>query len=150
MPIDLTALATTVVTSFLVPYANIGLEKIAENAGKKVGENAGEYVSDLTAKLWARIQTVFNRSEDKAILTLFEQNPNEMIEMLVKVLHQKLEQDPVLAKELNGMVSTPGPDGQNTGAQIMNASVAGIVDMRNADLSHAQHMEIGGVIVRKD
>ena len=43
MPIDLALLATTVVTSFLVPYAKVGLEKIAEGAGTQVGENAGEY-----------------------------------------------------------------------------------------------------------
>ncbi|MBV7326668.1 hypothetical protein KFU94_00110 [Chloroflexi bacterium TSY] len=146
MPIDIATLTTTIVTSFLVPYAKMGLEKIAESATKKASEKTGEYLSDLTDKLWNRVKSAFSAPEEQPIFTLFEKNPAEMTDMLVKALQQKLEQDPNLAQ----LVDAPGPDGQSTGAQIMNATIAGIADLRDANLSNAQNIEISGVSIKKD
>lgn len=147
MPLDIALLATTVATSFLVPYVKVGLEKIAEGAGKQVGEKAGEYVADLTGKLWGRVKSVFSSPEDQTVLTLFEKNPDEMQAMMIKALQEKLTQDPALAQQLADLIDQPGPDGTSTGAQIMNAGIAGIADLRGANLSHAQNLNIAGVIL---
>ncbi len=150
MPIDIALLVTTVVTSFLVPYAKVGLEKIAEGAGKKVGEKAGDYVADLTSKLWNQVKSAFSSAKDKPVLILFEENPDEMKDMLVKALQEKVEQDPNLAQSLANLVNAPGPDNQRNGAQIMNAGIAGIVDLTGANLTNAQNFTISGVTINKD
>ena len=150
MAVDISALATSIVTSFLVPYAKVGVKKISEVVGQQIGEKAGKYVTDLTGKVWNRVTSAFSSSEDQAIINLFQKNPNEMEAMLVKALQSKLEQDSSLAQALADLIETPGPDGQNTGAQIMNASVAGIADLRGANLSQATGFTISGVSINKD
>ena len=147
MPIDLAIIATTAVTSFLVPYAKAGLEKIATAVTEKVSEQAGEYAKELTGKVWNLVTFAFSSPKEQTTLELFQENPDEMQEMLIKKLQEKLTQDPGLAQSLAELINQPSPDGATTGAQIMNAGIAGIADLRGANLSNAQNMTIGGVIL---
>ncbi len=145
MPIDLAILATTVVTSFLAPYAKAGLEKIATAVTEKVSEQAAEYAKELTGKVWNLVTSAFSSPKEQTTMELFQENPDEMQEMLIKKLQEKLAQDPNLAQALADLINQPGPDSTTTGAQIMNAGIAGIVDLRGANLSHAQGIEVSGV-----
>lgn len=149
MAVDTVMLATTVVTSFLVPYAKAGLEKIADSVSKEVSEKAAEYAANLTGKVWTRVKSAFSSPKEQTTLELFQENPDEMADMLVKKLREKLAQDSELAHTLAELIEAPGPDGQNSGAQIMNAAIAGIADLRGADLSRAKNMTVGGVIINK-
>ncbi len=65
--------------------------------------------------------------------------------MLKKKLEKKLESDPALAQELSDLVDKPVAGGVSTGAQIMNAHIAGIADARGANFSGARGVEIAGV-----
>jgi hypothetical protein len=147
MPIDLAILATTVVTSFLAPYAKAGLEKIATAVTEKVSEQAAEYAKELTGKVWNLVTSAFGSPKEQTTMELFQENPDEMQDMLIKKLQEKLVQDPNLAQSLADLINQPGPDGAASGAQIMNAGIAGIADLRGANLSSAQNMTIGGVIM---
>ncbi|MBN1991180.1 MAG: hypothetical protein JW953_00640 [Anaerolineae bacterium] len=145
MPIDLTLVATTAVTTFLVPYAKAGIEKIATAVTEKVGEKAAEYAGELTGKIWVLVKSAFSSPKEQATVELFEENPDEMQAMMIKALQEKLAQDPTLAQQLAELMNQPGPDGASTGAKIMQAGIAGIADLRGANLSHAQGMDISGV-----
>jgi hypothetical protein len=145
MPIDLAALATTVVTSFLIPYVKAGLEKIATAVTEKVSEPVAEYAKELTGNVWNLVTSAFRSPKEQTTMELFQENPDEMQEMLIKKLQEKLDQDPNLAQTLANLIDQPGPDGTTTGAQIMHAGIAGIADLRGANLSHAQNMDISGV-----
>lgn len=149
MALDTAVLATTVVTSFLMPYAKAGLEKVAESVGEQVGEKAAAYVTDLTGKVWSRVKSAFSASKEQAALELFQDNPDEMKAMLIKALQEKLAGQPDLAQALAELIEAPGPDGQSSGAQIMNAAIAGIADLRGANLAQAQNITISGVTVHK-
>ena len=135
MPIDIAALATTVVTS-LVPYAKARLEKIAQ---------AAKYASDLTGQVWEAITAAFASPKEQTVLELFQDDPEEMQGILIKKLQEKLEQDSQLAQTLSDLINKLGPDGASTGAQIMNADIAGIADLREADLSRAKKVSVAGV-----
>ena len=147
MPIDLAVVATTAVTTFLVPYAKAGIEKITTAVTEKVGEKAAEYAGELIGKVWDLVKSAFSSPKEQATIELFEENPDEMQAMMIKTLHEKLAQDPTLAQQLVNLMNQPGPDGTSTGAQIMNAGIAGIADLRGADLSHAQNLDIAGVML---
>ncbi|CAN5838425.1 hypothetical protein BH10CHL1_BH10CHL1_48280 [soil metagenome] len=147
MPIDLLALATTTVTTFLLPYAKTGLEKIASAFTEHIGAQAADFASELTGKVWKLATTAFSAPKEQTTLELFREDPDEMQGMLIKKLHEKLAQDPALAQTLADLINQPGPDGATTGAQIMHAGIAGIADLRGANLSNAQVMTIAGVVM---
>lgn len=147
MPLDLMALATTAVTSFLAPYAKAGLEKIADAFTERLGNEAATYASELTGKIWTLVTTTFTTPKEQTTLELFRENPEEMQAMLVKQLHAKLTTDATFAQTLANLINQPGPDGATTGAQIMQAGIAGIADLRGANLSQATGMTIAGVMM---
>lgn len=132
---------------FLAPYAKAGLEKIAGAVTERLGTQMADYAGELTSKVWSLITTAFSSPKEQHTIELFRENPDEMQALLIKQLHAKLVQDPTFTQTLAELINQPGPDGVTTGAQIMHAGIAGIADLRGANLSQAQDMVIGGVVM---
>lgn len=144
MPLDIAVLATTVVGSFLLPYLKQGAEEIAKSVTEKVSKEAAGHVTGVTQKLWEKVKSIFSSNEDKVTLSNFEKYPDETKALFELMLKKKLEANPSLATELDKLVNDKVPGGTSTGAQIMNAGIAGIVDARNANFSGASGFEISG------
>ena len=149
MPIDVAVLATTIVGSFLVPYVKLGAKKIAEGIAGKLGDAAAEQVTGLTEKIWGRVRSIFSSEGERFTLSQFEHDPEAAKGLVESLLRRKLDQDGSLAQEFSALVNTPTPDGMSTGAQIMNAHIAGIADARGADFSGSAGVEIVGVKLNK-
>jgi hypothetical protein len=147
MAIDLAVLATTIVTSFLVPYAKMGVEKIAEGLTGKVSESVTDEITGLTKAIWDRVKSVFSSEGEQFTLLQLNENPDAAKPLVESLLKKKLDQDPKLAEDLEKLINKPIAEGASTGAQIMNAHIAGIVDARSANFSGAQGVEIIGVRV---
>jgi hypothetical protein len=147
MPIDIAAIATTVVTSFLIPYVKKGAEKIAEEVTNTVSKGAAEHAVGLAQKVWNKVKSLFSSDKEKNTLQYFEQDPDTFQAAVEKILQQKLEQDSQAAQELDALLNAPEPTGGSTGAQIMNATYAGIADLRGANFSGAHGMNISGVSI---
>lgn len=145
MPIDIAILASTLVSSFLLPYVKMGAEEIFKSASQKLGEGAAARAKEITENVWQRVKSVFSSEEDETILSQFKKRPDAAQSLMQDVLKEKLAQNSALAEELDKLINTPGPEGASTGAQIMRAYIAGIADLRNANLSNAHDMEIAGV-----
>jgi hypothetical protein len=144
MPIDLAILATTVVTSFLVPWVKMASEEFSKKFAEKTGEAAADKAKGLAGKAWERVKGVFSQPAEQATLKSFEATPDAVKAIVETMLQEKLKADASLVKDLNEIVETKAPDGQNSMAQIMNAAVAGIVYMPNANLAGASHFNIIG------
>jgi len=147
MIIDSAALATSVVSSFLLPYVKLGAEKLSEEMGKTLGNVSAEYASGVVKRLWERVKAVFSSDDEKTVLAQFEKRPDAAKTLVESILQEKLGQDSRLAQELMELINTPGPDGKSTGAQIMQAGIAGIVDARGANFAGASGVTISGVTV---
>jgi len=141
---DPVSLAATVVGSFLLPYAKKGAEKIGEVVSEKFGEAAANEVTDVAGKLWGKVKGVFTSEYELTTLNLFADSPETYQKPVEEMLRQKLEKDPVLAREVRSLVSAPAGDGSDA-ASIMNASIAGILDMRGAHFT-AHGGVYGGVV----
>jgi len=135
MAIEIAALAATTVTSILLPYIKDGAKKIAAAANEKFGEVAGKYAGELAESVWGRIKGVFTSEEDQATLKQFEKRPDSAAPLVEEVLRDKLQADPQFAQELEKLVTAPGPGGVSSGAQIIGATYAGLVDLRSATIS---------------
>jgi hypothetical protein len=150
MDIDTTVLATTIVSSFLLPYLKLGVEKIADKITEKLGGAAADQAVDVTKKVWDRVKSAFSSERDQHVLSEFEEEP-EATKLLIETrLKKKLEQDPGLVEDLNRLINTPIPGGASTGAQIMNAHIAGILDARGANFSNSNNIKLAGVMIGED
>jgi hypothetical protein len=147
MPIDLGPLTTTIVTTFLLPYAKLGLEKFGEAMMEKLGETAAEPLIATTKKIWQRVKSAFGSEEEKATLAQFEKRPEAAQALIEALLKEKLEQDAALAQELTELAHALVPGSTSTGAQIMQAAIAGILDVRGANFSGASHVRLAGVML---
>lgn len=146
---DLVALATTVVSSFLVPYVKLGIDKIAEKITEKAGETAADKAVSTTQKVWDKVKAMFS-GEDEAALQNFEKYDGAGEDLIIKILAKYLEENPSFAEELDDLVNPPKRNDKgdgSTGATVMKAHIAGIVDARNADFSNARDVNITGASV---
>lgn len=150
MPIDPGPLTNTIVTTFLLPYAKLGLQKFGEAMIEKMGETAAEPLIATTKKIWQRVKTAFGSDEEKATLAQFEKRPEDAQALIAALLKEKLMQDAALTRELAELVHAPVPGSTSTGAQIMQAAVAGILDLRGANFSGASHVRLAGVMINND
>jgi hypothetical protein len=147
MALDLAVLATTAVSSFLLPYAKIGVQKLVEGMAGQVGKSTAEYGVGVAKQVWERVKAAFSSDDDQAAIEQFEKRPDAAKGLIEAVLKEKLEQDPVFAQELDKLVNGPGPDGKTSGAQIMHAGIAGIVDVRGANFMSSHGVYITAVQV---
>jgi len=142
--IDIGVLASTIVTSFLLPHVKTGMEKIAEKVLEKIGDETGNKVIEAAQTVWVKVKNLFS-SDEKSKITFeqFEQYPEETKALIETLLKQKLQGDQQLAEELNKLINAPQGNKQ-TNAQIMNAGIAGIVQVNSISGSNIQ---VGGVII---
>jgi hypothetical protein len=144
---DPATLATTLVVTFLRPYIEQGAKKVGEAVSEKVGKAAADFAVETASKVWNYIKTAFQSEDEKSVLTQFEKRPKASEELLKEVLTEKLQQDKQLAQELENLVSTHGPDGTSTSAEIMNnAGIAGNVIIQG-NISGSSN-SIAGVMFR--
>jgi hypothetical protein len=134
MPIEIAALAATVVSSFLLPYVKLGAKKLAEEVTEQTSSAAADHVTRTSSALWDRVRGIFTDEKEKTTLELFEADPDGLAATVERVLAEKLRSDETLAAELSELVEAQSPDGSGTGAQIMNATIAGIIDLRSAKI----------------
>ncbi len=135
MPIDIAMLATTVVTSFLIPRATKILGKISDEVTEKVSELAANRVTEIAETVWNKVKALFSAPKDEAVFSQLEENPDESKDLIIKMLKKKLEENPQFAQELNELINGSTSTGNQTAAQIMNAGIAGILDARGMHLT---------------
>jgi hypothetical protein len=151
MPIEVAALATTLVSSFLLPYVKEGVKQIAEAVSEKVSGAAANHVTGVAQKVWDKVRSVFTSEEEKGALTQFEKRPDATKSLVEELLKERLEKDSALAKHFDELVNSPGPDGVSTGAQIMHASgIVGILDARGQHISNVHSVRQGGVVIGRE
>lgn len=138
----ITGLATTVVSTYLLPYLKEGAVKMAERITKDAGDAASEYSVSLAGKIWNKVKSVFTSDDEKGTLAQFEKRPEAAKPLVEAILKEKLQQDASLLKELQALTTAKGPTGQ-TGAQIIGATYAGILDMRGATVSGSGNVFAG-------
>jgi hypothetical protein len=144
--VDPVTLAATVVSSFLLPYVKKGANAIGEAVAKKFGENVSGQVSDLAVKVWDKVKDSFTGEDELTTLKLFQSKPDTFQEPVKQILKEKIEKDPDgLGKELHQMVTAPVGNA-GTGASIMGATIAGIVDLRNATISGSGQTFAGAIV----
>ena len=141
-------LAATVVAQVLLPYVKEGATKIGEVAAQKFGEAAGEHAVEVAQKTWARVKSAFSSDKEKVTLEQFQELPDEAAPLVEGILKKKFQEDSQLAEELDELVNSPDPDARGTGAQIIGATYAGIVDLRSATIS-GSNAEITGLKVNR-
>lgn len=128
MSVETVALATTVITSFLLPYLQKGSEEFLNEIASKSGKNIAQHTSEITEKIWERVKSVFNSEGDKVTLQYFEKNPEKFREEMQESLLAKMKSDQALVVYLNEVTQSKFQNDGRTAAQIVtriNVAVTG-------------------------
>jgi predicted glycosyltransferase len=141
--LDIALLATTVVAKFLLPFVQDGVKAVRDAVTQKVSNQAADEVTKVQQELFDKVNHVFTDGDEQKALDLFKKKPDKAAALVEEYLRDRLQKDPHLAQEVDKLVNSKGPSGQ-TGAQIMNATIAAIIDNRNAKVSHS--VQIGNVV----
>jgi hypothetical protein len=134
MPLEIAALAASVVGSFLFPLAKKGAEELTKVVSEKFTAAAGEHVSEIAKKIWEKVKSAFSSDEEKTTLAQFEKYPEAAKPLVETMLKEKMEADPKLAAELDKLANSPAPGGSGTAVSIA-ATTVGYVDARYAHIS---------------
>lgn len=129
---DPVSLATTIVGSFLVPLLKRGARELAETLSRESDSATADQLVRTSGTLWERVRSLFDGADERKALELFERFPEDLERRVEAMLGERLEADEALRSELERLVTRPTPDGASTGAQIMQAHFAVVIDNRNA------------------
>jgi hypothetical protein len=143
---DALGLATSTVSVFLVPYLKLGAEKFVEAVGKAAGEQG----VNAAQQLWTRVRKAFSKDEEEqAVISQFEKHPEAAGPLVITLLKEKLEQDKALVQDLTELIRQFEQSQGMSGAQIGQATIAGIADLRQANFAGAKHVRIVGTQVKQ-
>lgn len=135
MPIEIAALATTVVAKFLLPYVTKGAGAFADAISDAVSDAAADQAQNVAQRLWTRVREAFGaRGEEQAVAD-FEQHPEAARPLMEVKLAQLLEQDQDLARELEQLVTRPDPATNQSALQIIDSSNINLVNAPGANIS---------------
>jgi hypothetical protein len=151
MPLDISVLASTVVSAYLLPYVKLGLQNIAEKVTEVTSDSAAREAVILTKTVWEKVKTIFT-GDDANRLEQFQQTAGDNKDLIEAILKEKLRSDSSFAIELERLVTsnTTLANTESMGAQIAKAHIAAIVDARGAGFQNARGVKITGVSMRKD
>lgn len=122
-------LAATVVSQVLLPFAKMGAKKLGQTVADEFDQAEGNFAVDVAKKAWNLVTSAFDSPEDKARLEQFEKSPEKSRPLIEAILQEKLDQNQQLMEELSTLVSKPAPESGRSGAQIIGATYAGIVEI---------------------
>jgi hypothetical protein len=132
--IEIAVLATTIVSKFLVPFFKKGKDGFTEDVADAEGRAAAEGLTKTAEAIWQRITGRFDQGKEKNAVSLFPEEPEDMSNVMIKLLKERLENDSDFRKELDQLVEAPVSGTGQTSWQLM-AKYAGVVDARNATIS---------------
>lgn len=126
--IEVGALAASLVTQFLLPYLDRGLEGIADKVSDAVAESAGDQVVRVTKRIWHRVKALFAaHPEQELLFRKFEEHPKAMAEMIALELEKILSANTEEAAELEALVEEPVEGTKMTVANVIANSGVSVV-----------------------
>lgn len=146
---DPTDLSPLIVAQYLAPFAAIGFDKLRNSFEEKMGAGIAEFVIDTSKKVWNKVAELFNKDGDEKVLERLKVKPDSEAtrQLISEMLTEKLTENPAVAKELEGIVLSTGPDGKTALNHIENAGIAIIVSVQNSDFRGANNTSITGMNV---
>lgn len=123
MPIDIVSLATTVVSSFLLPYLQKGADEFLNEVTSKSSKSIAQYTLNVTEKIWERVKSAFSSEGDKVTLGYFEKNPAKFQEEMQENLSSKLMSDQELVVYIYELAHSKPQGSEQTAAQIVTTTI---------------------------
>jgi hypothetical protein len=135
MPIEIAALASTVVAKFLLPYVAKGAGAFADAISDSFSDTAADHATGIAQRLWNRVRDAFGARGDEQAVADFEQHPDAARPLLEVKLADLLRDDPALAQELEGLVSQQDPATNQSALEIVNSSYVNLVNAPGATIT---------------
>jgi hypothetical protein len=139
--LELTALAGSLVASFLIPLVRDGAEKLTEELSQRTSAAAADGLVGVAKRLWDRVRGNAAETGDADVIDVFEAKPEIMQKSVEDLVLKMLNDDPSFRAEVSSLME--GTEGGVARWQLMGENV-GVVDARNATISGGT---VAGVVV---
>ncbi|MGD9703414.1 MAG: hypothetical protein AB7Q42_13950 [Acidimicrobiia bacterium] len=135
--LDLAALATALVTSFLVPL----FKRSADGVASDLQQRAGDAIAERASGLWQRVKQRFAGTPKAGVIDTFEADPDLVREAVERVVKELLESDEAFREQAAAFMKEAAPGDTRW---HLEGEIVGAVDARHAQISGGQ---TAGVIV---
>lgn len=141
--IEIAVLASSLVSSFLLPLLKDGVETLRSKLSERAGEEAADKLVDTAGRVWDQIRSAPRTPETQDVVSMFERSPELMREAMEKVVSAELENNDALRREVSSLLEAEAAPGQ-TSWQLMG-EIVGATDARYAHIG--DHAVVAGVVV---
>src|SRR6266508_856934 len=122
-------MATSLVSSFLIPLLKKGAESLGTELGERTTQSVADGLVGTAQRLWDRVKGTLQSRDDQDIVAIFERQPEVMQEALEKLVLRKLEQDEGFRREVAQLLEAEAEPGVASW-QLMG-EIVGAVDARH-------------------
>jgi len=130
--IEMAALATQAVASFLVPFIKKGAEELAETLRTRTTDAAAAGIVGAAQRLWERLRGKTHGTPDAATLDRFEADPEDYQGSVEDLLRRLMKSDPEFERETRELLEAK--EAGTTRWQLAG-DIVGAVDLHGATFS---------------
>jgi hypothetical protein len=131
--IEIAVMASSLVSSFLVPLLKNGGESLRETLTKRTTESVADKLVQTAGRLWARVKGTPRPPDAQQIVDMFERQPELMREAVEKIVREQLEHDEAFRQDVDALLEAEDQPG--TANWRLMGEVVGAVDARGATIS---------------
>ncbi len=131
--IELATMATSLVSSFLIPLLKKGAESLGTELGERTTQSVADGLVGTAQRLWDRVKGSLQSRDDQDIAAIFERQPKVMQEALEKLVLRKLEQDEGFRREVAQLLEAEAEPG--VASWKLMGEIVGAVDARHAQIT---------------
>src|SRR6266545_954976 len=124
-------MATSLVSSFLIPLLKKGAESLGTELGERTTQSVADGLVGTAQRLWDRVKGSLQSRDDQDIAAIFERQPKVMQEALEKLVLRKLEQDEGFRREVAQLLEAEAEPG--VASWKLMGEIVGAVDARHQE-----------------
>ncbi|MEO6704151.1 MAG: hypothetical protein ABI140_15800 [Jatrophihabitantaceae bacterium] len=126
-------MATSLVSSFLVPFVKEGAEKLREKLAGSASDAVADKLTEAAGTLWNRVKSSPRSDKDQRVLSVFEEDPDLVREAMERIVREQLEVDESFRAEVAAVLEAQAQPG--TPNWTLMGHIVGAVDARGATIS---------------
>jgi hypothetical protein len=130
--LEIAALATQAVASFLVPFIKEGGKKLAETLRTRTTDAAADGIVGAAQRMWERLRGRTEGTPDAATLTRFEADPEDYQGSVEDLLRRLMKSDPDFEREMRDLLEAKE---SGTIRWQLAGDVVGAVELHEATFS---------------
>ncbi len=125
-------MASSLVSSFLIPLVKDGAEKLRGKLLESTTDTVADKLVNAAGSLWQRVRQQPRNEKDQKVLSLFEEDPDLAREAMERIVTEQLTEDQDFRRAVAELLEAQAQPG-TANWQLMG-DIVGVVDARQAHI----------------